>query len=370
MFRAAQTPMKHPDTHTTRTSMSPSACTLALFAATLACSIVDDDEPTPGGSETTGGDGPTCLEVFLEFAQTGSCPYPMTPSLVADLGGETVFWIDDPSNGTSIGPNGAIFENIAEADWIAYVVTTNGDCQIACAVPKGHPCFQEEADICAGGFGQGNNPGCLYCGETTIAACENFLATTCPSGGSGGNETSPTTSGDETSPGGDETAPTGQEGIVDPDISMFTDHPDALFGTTQYVLDLLGSAAPPNLVAEGLCDIWKPEDAVYEWFGDPVFDKDVFDAIADRAERFLGYCDKLRITLTENGLRLKHVNATTLAAELGFQTGDEIISVNDVPATDWFALRDEVMALSQTGGVAEVTYFRGSITSHITIRVQ
>ena len=152
---------------------------------------------------------------------------------------------------------------------------------------------------------------------------------------------------------------------------MFTSQPNELFGTTQLVLDNLGVHAPPNLVAEDICDAWDPADAVSDWFGDPILEKEVFNQVIDSAETLLGYCDHLKLSMLNDGVEIVETQRRSLAYELGFRAGDVVLSLNGVPATDPLALRTELISISQqSSGLGTLVYRRGNTTRTRRIKVQ
>lgn len=346
---------------------APFATSVVLMALVSACGLLDDDEPPDGG---TGGEVLACVDIWTESLEQNACPYPMATMFTGHFDGDTVLWVDDPANSTSIGPNGWLFGNTASADWLGYIVEGDVNCGVACVVPQGHPCFTDGNDFCVGGLDDDQNPGCLYCGESSAAECESFVMNAC-SGDPG-----PSTGGAADSTGGGGGADSTGDGFgasadSPPDVSMFTNHPDQLFGTTQFVLDALGPHAPPNLVAQNVCDVWDPSGAVGEWFGEPIIDKEALTEIIDQAETLLGFCDGLSLSMTTQGIQLRGVTEGTLASELGFQEGDLLESLNGVSATDGGALMAEAVSVSQQQvGVAAIAYRRNGASLSQTIWVQ
>lgn len=363
------TPQSLPSRPSARPPNRLLAVMVPLALAAGACGLFDDDEPPAGGTDGGPSPGEVCTELFETAVAEGACPYPMATVVVSDLEGDTVFWVDDPASATTIGPGGWLFGNVTSADWLGYKLGGDATCDIACVVPQGHPCFQEDNQYCAGGTEE--TQACLYCGPATASECGDFINTCAgiddPGSSTSGADTTAgdgqdTTDGSDTTDGPDEASPY---------VAMFTDHPDVTFGTTQLVLDRLGVSAPPNLVAEDACDAYDPEQAVSEWFGDAIVDRSVFLAIVDRAEVLLGHCDHLQLATNESGIELVRVEPRTLAAELGFQAGDVVLDLNGVPATDPIALMQEVMQISQEStGVATISFSRTGKLENRVVRVQ
>lgn len=333
----------------------------AGLAGPLGCGLFDDDVPPAAGG--SGGEIQECIDTWDLSQLQDVCESPYAPQLTVSLEGDDIFWVDDPMNATSVGA-GWIFGNVASADWLGYIVQGDAECGVACVMPQGHPCLADGNFSCSAGE---QSPGCFYCGPGTAADCESFVDNACDGPAGGGDSTS----GVSTSGGADEGGDSTGAGAVAPDVSMFTSHPDDLFGTTQLVLDNLGSHAPANLVAEDLCAIWDPAAAVSEWFGDPILEKEVFNQVIDDAEKLLGYCDHLQLGMHAEGVEIVSTDRNSLAYELGFRGGDVIISLNGVAATDPLALREELISIShQSPGLGTLLYRRGANMQTMRVKVQ
>lgn len=265
----------------------------------------------------------------------------MTPQLFADIEGTDILLIDDPENGTSIGPNGWLLENVLSADWVGYIAGGDSQCQMGCFAQPNQACLQEDAILCIDDS-NGSHNGCLYCGPGTLAECTDFLSE-CSGDGDGGVDV---TGNDDTADGGGLDT-TGGGPSTPPDMSMFS-NPNAIYVTTPYVLDWLGENAPDNLVSD-ICDLWSPQQAVQSLPGVPLsLDRQALLQVVDHPEAFLGHCDGLRLSMENDGVEIGPVYSETLTDLMQFQEGDIILRFNDVPTTDIVALSSALDAVAQS----------------------
>lgn len=356
-----------------------SALLAVAFLPAFACGLFEDDQPpVDTGEDTDGADGVnTCSDQFNGFDPAllqGVCPSPYAPQYTVSLEGADILWIDDPANATTIGPGGWVFGNTAQADWLGWISQGDQQCGIACTLPQGHPCFGGDT-FCFGGPAEAQ---CTFCGSADYSPdeCGDFVESCWgPDGGNGDDDGGADTgSGGSVDDTGNVDSGSGGEGAgaTSPDDSIFIRNPDVLFGTTQAVLDLFGDDAPPNLVAEDICDVWDPEDAVNDWFSDPILKKSVLQQTLSRAEMFLGYCDDLKLEVVDGGIKLVSFEARGLADELGFEEGDVILSLNGVPATDPLKLQSEIVDLSNASSSAlgVIRYERNGQTRTRRVRVE
>lgn len=371
--------MKSPDTNSKFTRTWPLALgsvvlgALVLSTQMVACSLINDDEPEqdePSGETGDLGDNEACVQALEIKQESNDCPYPSAPMMINDFGDQNVLLIDDPANGTTIGPQGWLFGTVTTADWVAFSVEEFGECAVGCVIPEGHPCGKEDNYFCAQSV-DGPNVECLFCGpEATLTECTEFQQACSGDGGGGGADSTggapdPDGGVDETGEGSES-----ESGEAMASVPVFSSNPDEVYGTTVPVLERMGDAAPDNVIAHRVCDVWDPEVAVGDWFGEPVFRRDAFAEIVADAELVLRECDHLRITIANNGVELTSVESGTLADLLGFRTGDTILDLNGVSATSPGALVQEVMRVSQETGRAEIRYTRNGHTRTQGIQVR
>lgn len=239
-------------------------------------------------------------------------------------------------------------------------------------MPQGHPCFGGET-FCFGGPAESQ---CTFCGggDYTPEQCGDFIESCWgPDGGNGDTGGADTGSGGAVDTGNVDSSGSGGSGAgaTVPDDSIFTSNPDVLFGTTQAVLDLFGDAAPPNLVAEDICDVWDPETAVSDWFGDSILKKEALQQTLSNAEMLLGYCDHLKLEMVDSGIKLLSFEPRGLPDELGFDEGDIILSLNGIPATDPIALQSEIVDISHASpGLGVIKYQRNGQARTLRVRVE
>ncbi len=133
----------------------------------------------------------------------------------------------------------------------------------------------------------------------------------------------------------------------------------------------MGDDAPPNLVTN-ICDTWDPAGAVNSLLEDPVYDRAAFLQLQTDAEAMLRHCDDLRLALPADGVGVKLTNVLpgTLAAILGFEVGDLVLSVNDADTTDYLAMMAVIMDLSQENDLAVIKYQRGGVDKTLSVRIQ
>ena len=311
-----------------------------LLFALPACGVFDDDEP-PAAGGTGGADALECVDEFADLLANGNnpCPAPYAPELTISIEGDTVFWVDDPSNATTIGPGGWLFGNLATADWLGYILEGDQQCGLACVVPQGHPCYTEGNSLCTAGD---QSPGCQFCGpEVSLSDCESFVANACVGPGGGG--------ADSTNGGAEDTGlldSSGGYGAV-PDVSFMSSQPSVLFGTTEEVLRRLGDEAPTNLVAEDICDTWRPSRVVTDSSKGPTLERDALRRLMSEGDPLLAYCDHLRLAMGDDGVKITDAGRGTLAYELGFRNGDALRSVNGTSTTDVVAVMAELTKISE-----------------------
>lgn len=145
---------------------------MAVSGTAAACQHTGNDSDDPSNGVDGSSDAQeSCIELFQQILEDHTCPPPMSPRL-GGFGSDSVIWLDEPA----FEPNGVDLGDIGTADWIGYRLTDREDCQIACVIQYGQPCYQASNRICLG-LDEERNPKCLYCGKATMEECAEFMNT-------------------------------------------------------------------------------------------------------------------------------------------------------------------------------------------------